>query len=620
LLNPHDRGLLLESLRPPPGYSLDFAIATTFSLDLKALLAAPLAFTFFDWEDEDGRPTADTIALLEAVRRHADRIAVFCQAGQISIPQKNQPLYGYLEDSVFEVAPANAKGVFHPKVWALRYVNTEGSVHYRVLCLSRNLTYDRSWDTVLLLDGTLTDRKHAFGVNHPLGDFIAALPELALRQISESVRSKIQEMDHEIRRVHLGRPPGCDAITFWPLGIPGHRKWPFEARTDRFLVVSPFLSEHFLTRVSKSGRGDILVSRLEELTSIKQDCLDRFDRVCAFSSDAWIEDAEELEQSDSRNVPSEEAGTRGLHTKLYIADAGWDASVWLGSANATDAAYKRNVEFLVELKGKKSALGIDAFLTSSEKATTFADLLQDFARADGPAEVSEEVKEAEQLVEDARREIVRARFVAHVEQISAKDEYRILLRSEKDSQMESVRQVEVKCWPVTMREDVAAIELTIGTALTFERLTFDALTTFYAFEITGQAGTHRITRRFVLNVPLEGAPTDRRERILRSLLKDRDHVLRLLLLLLSGEGTHGYEDVLTKLPGDRGAGEGQIMGFESTLFESLVHALDKDPTRLDQVSQIVDDLKKTSEGSALMPPRFDEIWEPIWAARQRLGK
>jgi hypothetical protein len=74
MLEPEDRRLLLESLRPPEGYVLDHAVGTTFSLDLLALLTAPLAFTFFDWEGREGENCADPLALLESVRRHANRI------------------------------------------------------------------------------------------------------------------------------------------------------------------------------------------------------------------------------------------------------------------------------------------------------------------------------------------------------------------------------------------------------------------------------------------------------------------------------------------------------------------------------------------------------------------
>lgn len=83
MLSPQDRRHLLEALRPPAGYELSCAIGTTFSLDLFTLLTVPLAFTLFDIEDAEGHPSADPLVLLEAVRRNADHISIFCQAGRI---------------------------------------------------------------------------------------------------------------------------------------------------------------------------------------------------------------------------------------------------------------------------------------------------------------------------------------------------------------------------------------------------------------------------------------------------------------------------------------------------------------------------------------------------------
>ncbi len=43
MLEPRDRQLLFEALRPPDGFRFDEGVGTTFSLDLLALLMAPLA-------------------------------------------------------------------------------------------------------------------------------------------------------------------------------------------------------------------------------------------------------------------------------------------------------------------------------------------------------------------------------------------------------------------------------------------------------------------------------------------------------------------------------------------------------------------------------------------------
>ena len=68
----------------------------------------------------------------------------------------------------------------------------------------------------------------------------------------------------------------------------------------------------------------------------------------------------------------------GLHAKLFVIDHGWDASIFSGSFNATVHALQHNVEFMVELVGKKSRFGVDQFLRQVKGETNFADLLQPY--------------------------------------------------------------------------------------------------------------------------------------------------------------------------------------------------------------------------------------------------
>ena len=161
--------ILLELLRPPAGCKLDVAVGTTYSLDLISALMLPLSFAFFDWEHEDGELVADPLALLEALRRYGDRFTIFCQSGQIRLPSKYPPLVTFLEPCIYDVVAPDEDGVFHPKVWALRFIAEDGVIRYRVLCLSRNLTFDRCWDTVVALDGELTDRSNAIAVKSSSG-------------------------------------------------------------------------------------------------------------------------------------------------------------------------------------------------------------------------------------------------------------------------------------------------------------------------------------------------------------------------------------------------------------------------------------------------------------------
>src|SRR3954464_1523608 len=144
MLEPRERTLLQRALQPPDGYRVDYAIGTTFSLDLVSLLLAPLAFTLFEPEVEEGLSREDSLELLESVRRYAKRITLFCQAGRIAYPRATYPQFAWLEDAVVQCRVRH--GLFHPKVWVLRYTAHDLAPRYRVLCLSRNLTIANSWD------------------------------------------------------------------------------------------------------------------------------------------------------------------------------------------------------------------------------------------------------------------------------------------------------------------------------------------------------------------------------------------------------------------------------------------------------------------------------------------
>jgi len=621
VLDPGERSLLLESLRPPPGYRLDFAIATTFTLDLLALLTTPLAFTFFDWEAEDGRPTAEPLMLLEAIRRHADRIAVFCEAGHVVVPRDQQPLYTFLEDSVIEVK-APFGGIFHPKVWVLRFETDSGPAAYRALCLSRNLTFDRSWDTALRLDGPLTDRELAFAKNHPLGDFFQALPSLATRPVPAAVRDKVDQIQYELRRVKFEFPESCEKLVFWPLGIEGHRRWPLGGRVDRMAIISPFVTRSFLERVSDPGRADVLISRLEELSRLDLEVLERFEHVYAMSAEAAPEEQDEADEAPDTGGTAEETGLQGLHAKIYVADSGWESRVWVGSANATDAAFNNNVEFLVELHGKKSRFGIDQLLQPGETTITFHSLLQPFIPADEPLEADLELKAAERLADDARTELVNACLEAHVDVVEDASTCQLSLMHTGKSKLnlKHLCRVKARAWPILTSERVAATDLDVGGKIfaTFRSVSIEAISAFFAFDLTARHGGKEVRRRFVLNLPLVGAPPGRRGQVLRAMLKDRDSILRFLLMLLSAEigelakGDGAYVD-------DFQFRGGPLRGLGATLFEALVHALDREPARLDQIADLVKDLRANPETAGLLPEGFDDIWKPIWSVRQRLA-
>jgi hypothetical protein len=624
VLRPDDRGTLLAALRAPEHYAFDSAVGTTFSLDLLALIAVPLTFTFFHLEGEDARTPEDPIVLLEALRQHSGRLAIFCQAGQIAIPHAHKLLYSYLEDSVFEVAAKSRHGVFHPKVWALRYAPkdaaTELPVRYRLLCLSRNLTFDRSWDTMLVLEGDLTDRAYAFGDNHPVGDFFAALPDLAVRPVSEKAREQVSKVAYEIRRVRFELPQGFNKLAFHSFGLKQGDRWPFHVRKDRALIVSPFVVPAFLKRMAQNCDDITLVSRLDTLSGLSGTDLAPCQEL--YVLDPAAETAVEAEESSPDEQPTASefnTSLTSLHAKLYVIEQGWYAQLWTGSANATQAAFHHNVEFMVRLTGKKSRVGIDQFLTQIENQTTFRDLLRPYAPGDKVV-LDNALETLEQQAVRIQRQLARLPLTATVVGPGDEEElYQLALSlPESGASFELPANAELWCWPITLNEERCVPGHLDREPVAQFALSLEALTSFFAFEIRTAADKVEARKRFVLKVPLQNAPVGRQERILRHLLGDRSKVLRYLLMLLAGEeDVHELLDVLLAThragAGRNGSGRDRI-----SFFEPLVRALARDPDKLIRAHRLVDDLARDPDGADLLPEGFLDIWKPIWQAHLRL--
>lgn len=614
MLRPDERQHLLELLRPPVGCKLDVAVGTTFSLDLISALMLPLSFAFFDWEHADGELIADPLALLEALRRYGDRFTIFCQSGQIRLPPKYPPLVTFLEPCIYDVKAPDAEGVFHPKVWALRFIADDGAVRYRVLCLSRNLTFDRCWDTVVALDGELTDRSNAIAANHPLADFVAALPGLARRSrpLPSERRQGVAKIADELRRVRFTWPEGFDEnqCRFWVAGLEGKTLAPFGDRREKALIVSPFISDSVVCDFLDHTEETHLVSRPESLQELPQKTLQRCESVRFL--------APELADESDDDAPSERNDVLdGLHAKLFVIDHGWDASIFSGSFNATVHALQHNVEFMVQLVGKKSRFGVDQFLRQIKGETTFSDMLQtyDVNAATVPADARE--KQLDDLLQATKQALAAAGPRLVVTAAGEKDLFDLSLEWERTARWPN-ETVEIRAWPITQQEERGQV---IRKSIVFPRLSYEGLTPLMAFSITAKIGAAERKSVFVMNLPLDGAPEDRQDRVVRSLIENRDKLLRYILFLLASgdEAAASSGDLLRLLKSPE---DGPNRGAHNPyLLETMLRALHRGPAQLERVAALLEVLRKQPGSSELLSDDFQKIWEPIWdAARQAIAK
>lgn len=585
MLAPDSRTLLIEQLTPPAGYRLDAAIATTFTLDLTATLLPALAFTGFHLASG----LSDPIATLESVRNTANRIDVYCQAGDVSVPEQAPDLLAFLEPMVQPVrAPRN--GLFHPKLWFIRFLeDASGAITHRLLVLSRNLTMDASWDMAIRLDADrLADTVQPN--SRALGDLLRSLPARTVRRTDPAKRQRAQDLASEAERVVWEVPPHANEVFLHHLD--GDRPPSMDLRGSRHLVVAPFVDSAGLAAVS-TGPIEIL-SRAEELEKLDEGTVARLS--------ARVMD----ELAVAQEIESSRLGGQ-LHAKMYIVEqtTKWRQShVFIGSANATGAGFRLNTEFMVEVRGHKKDFGVGRFLGEDGD---FVAMTEPFVPSglmqDDPADTFR------RELENAVRRVASVAYTVDVlgESDGPNRAYDLRLRSDAELSLDdgwttSVELLTVPDSPILVpsRTALDAVVPDIDTG---------DITPFLALRVESPLGMRIAT---VVAAELVNAPADRLDVVLARQIDSPEKFLRFLFFLLSlgrnlpppGGGVGGI--------GGRGGspfGEGG-----SGVLEMVLGALVTRPAALADLDGLIRRMQATEDGLASLPEGFVEFWGVVRVA------
>jgi hypothetical protein len=441
----------------------------------------------------------------------------------------------------------------------------------------------------------------------------SSLPGLALHAIGDERTARIARIAYELRRTVFDVPEGFDDLRFhaW---LPGTRpRNPLLDVASVVTIISPFLSESLLRSVFDGARETHLISRTSSLDALGDEMLD------ACTSVHVLDGALESDLQNGADGERSDAGPSvlyGLHAKIHILEYDRRARVLVGSANATSAAFSRNVEFMVELGGMSSRHGAKAlFAEGAAGETTFRDLLRPYIRSGEPAVPDD----FEQFVDAARREVLDALLAADLSLTCSDAEggaYLLTLAAADALPLLAREGVRVRCRPFSLGDPYAQ-EIQSGMRrVVFGPLSFNALTSFMAFEIEVARGGRVKKECFILNLPLHGAPEDRLARVIVEILHDPTQFMRLLLMILGHGDAVAIAGTGTADPAAVGSGWLPMDG--AALFEQLVRAACRHPHRIDEIDAIVRSLEDAGTGDSVLPAGFMEIWHPIRTARKEL--
>lgn len=567
-----------EMLIPPVGYKTTFAVGTTYSLDLETLMSVSIALGLN--EDVDSKLSDSPIYLLEALRKVTNKMLIFCEAGQIKVPVKQNKLFPFLENSVIMV---NAKKdrAFHPKFWLVKYENTMREVIYRVLVLSRNLTFDRSWDVAICIEGK-EGSKHV-GKNEPVADFLKYLyarMDASNEKMADKRRS-FKKLSEQILQVEfeLNDKRFYD-FEFKPLGISEDYDKSNTGLLNtyhEFFIISPFLSagNGILEEIKDkqlSNADKTLITRKSELHKLTADFYRDFDTYTL--KDDVIDGEDRL--SDGDDIKKQD-----IHAKLYLRTKYSDSELYIGSANASNNAFNGNIELLLKLYAKRSRVNV-------------SDLKQDLFGDDEKSNPFEKVQPID--YEDNNTDTVKEDLQAAIKAFcKAKVQAKITKGYTATVIIDKLQtEVDLYITPLLINEKEK-----VGSTVIFTNLALSQLSEFYI--LTARKGNEELSR--VVKIRTDGIPEDRDSEIFNSVIGNKEGFIQYISFLLG-------DDYLLSFIED-GVKQGNDFKFLSSngldipvLYEKMLKVASTSPDKLREIKRVMEMITDKS----IIPESFNELY------------
>lgn len=397
---------LLEFLTPPGGWRTEQALISSYSADLAVVVAFILALA----GRADDRGSGSGAALARALRDMKGRCRFLVQRGRISEPHRTSTILGLLDRFLIEMPwdEGGSKSVpgrsWHAKIALVRQVSESDAAIPDRWCLwlgSRNLTRDESWDIGLSIEGSADD-----------GASGARIPAIAAvgRRLAQTagLSAEWEKSLRELSRVHWSVPRGLtieDLQLMLPDDPPRKRGFPdLPSDASRIVAVAPFLDGKTVTGIveaTTTAKTRQLLSTRTALATLAQLRSRPLANYSLLTLPEPTDAGEETSMSEAGNLDAT-VDNRGLHAKFVWVEHGRGASLWLGSPNLTDRAWRRNAEAFarvdVEFRGSSTAVkalveGLEAFIDHARNLN-----LADLAMAVPGSDV-------EEVLETARKEV-----------------------------------------------------------------------------------------------------------------------------------------------------------------------------------------------------------------------
>lgn len=586
MLNPRNKKDRLnygELLAAPVGYVLTKAVGTTYSLDLYALLAIPVAM--FYAKSMEGDFQQNRYDVLDAIRQSKDKVDLFCQRGKICVPSKYNTLLAFMEDCIEEVTPWIENSSFHPKIWVLRFEKGKEQL-FRLIVLSRNLTFDRSWDVAYFAEGIpAKSNAEAQKLSKYLSYFYSKT-----KRVADSIFLK------NLGNVEFKNPEGFSDFQIYPiLGFEKNiDKYPnplAEAGYEDMLIISPFVDAKTLAFQKKKNNNLYLFSREEELDKLTEEELEG---IACYCMNSLIVNGEDFLDSEE-NVPL----SQNLHAKLFIGQNKNSTDWYMGSANATSAAFDRNAEILIKISSKLPQCSIEEIKKTllDEKYSVFTEYNS------SKIVIENEEVSLNKAVRSFSFKLAKIVFKGQIQEREQGDNFNITVVAD----LREIKKEKFGVKAQLIHRDTECKELICGieNSIEFENISLSNLSKYLVLTIYhGKEDMEGLLIKMDLIIPEE-----REDTIFNELINSKLKFFQYLQFILNPDQ---YNDSLEIGNNNGLIGKTEketlqhLLGGNNSIYESLMLAASRSPRKLKEIDGVITRLQKLN--SAVVAD-FLPIWE-----------
>jgi HKD family nuclease len=584
------------------------AIGTTYSLDLQALLAVPVAMYYSKSMETDFEKDENPFDVFDAISKASKTVTILCQKGKIKVPKKFNKLLSFTEECVKEITPSNSFSSFHPKCWWLWFKNPKSELKtVRFVVLSRNLTFDRCWDLSFSFDGIVGDEIK--NQNKPTLELLEYLESRSDLKIDEQLKNDLLKSNFDLKS-----DLSFNSWSFFPIGISESHHNPLLSnylRPHVLLMMSPFVDDKSITDIAdKATDKSWLFSRKTELRKLQDET---FEHLCnSFCIPDIIVDGE-MNDKMTDELPNVSPEPLDLHAKLFISRKGNTSTWYMGSANLTKPAFGKNIECLIELKTDDNRLSPESVyreLVSTEKEKK---LFEKYTSA--YLEVDKEEEDVNQAIRRLEYEIINCPFAGKVivDDTGTYFSYEVLFDA---TELKPSKELKVFLQPysTTLNADEAkSIRPGQLNTLDFDNKVKEShLSKYFIVSIMHKG---KLKKSFVLKADMDLSDTQRESKILAEIISSKEKFLTFLRFLLSDSGivpedgiaiTH--ENKIKHVNNHENSLENTWQVFSIPLYEELLKVVSQQPDKFRSIDNTISKLAAIEETKDRIPTELLDLW------------